>query len=980
MNDNLSTRSVWVFVAGLYRYSLFVLSLSLTTIAGVSADDTEIFFNGVPTAPPNVLFILDTSGSMDFAGSSGATRMDELKEAMTELLRDENTKNVNVGVMSFASNDRAYSATRVRLQVEPVETNRAAVIGTVQGLQSDGGTPTLRALEFARRYFGNTLRSQPWNRFSRILPSPIEHECQENHVVLLTDGSPSPDRAARSFVENNVLRAQCLRQDVAGQNPPFNQNNGTCGAELAKHMKTKDALRSIPGVNTITTHTIGFNFDQPWLATLSSADKGGGGTHSNVESIDDLKEALNGIFDSIGTASFAAPTVSTDSFNESRHRDELYYAQFEPSNSVRWAGNIKKYRIVDGEIVDRDNQPIGEAAAPAASSRSLWSDVADGASVTDGGFAKNLPDFADRYWYTDFRVTSNAVGRLKPVRVTTNTKDYLTTGVLGADSNQERDDLVSWALGSDIENDASNNHYYVSDALHGTPQLLSYRATRNTTPQERTEVLYSATNLGVLHAIDADSGEELWSYTPEEHLPRIKEYVENEVGGPKVYGLDGEIMIHSTRKAVTDYDYEVDKAHLYLTERRGGNRIYALDVSNGFNKTDPFDVMWKITGGTAEFPDLAQTWSKPKHIKVKYGCPGDCQARELLLFGGGYNPLYDDVNFDYATFSSLADVPANGHGNAVYLVDPETGELVWSAGNGAHHSLDLPMRHSVPSTPVPVDTNLDGYVDLLFFVDLGGDVWRVDLSKGDSQNRALHLSGGQIAALSPVGQSLRFFNPLGVSLSGLNASTSNFHLVTGSGMRNSPLHDEPHNNRLYSITDRWIQQVPYRVDPSTDEKKVDYRYVTSTDGTPDIIRADDSVLRNVDNDDSDTSVTYGFYKAFPQGQKVLVPTSTRKGRILSSVYVPPEITDGCGGGIGVTNLHILALPTGENAIPAGLGGNYYTVGEGILGSGVLVDNGHLDAPYLLFDKQPLALKDVLTGTPDVYRKFQRTGWVEHDEY
>ena len=66
------------------------------------ADDTEIFFSTGTSSEvlrPNVLFILDTSGSMGVRGSSGQIRMDELKSAMTTVL--STMQNVNVGLMRF---------------------------------------------------------------------------------------------------------------------------------------------------------------------------------------------------------------------------------------------------------------------------------------------------------------------------------------------------------------------------------------------------------------------------------------------------------------------------------------------------------------------------------------------------------------------------------------------------------------------------------------------------------------------------------------------------------------------------------------------------------------------------------------------------------------------------------------------------------------------------------------------------------------
>ena len=129
----------------------------------------------------------------------------------------------------------------------------------------------------------------------------------------------------------------------------------------------------------------------------------------------------------------------------------------------------------------------------------------------------------------------------------------------------------------------------------------------------------------------------------------------------------------------------------------------------------------------------------------------------MLLFSGGYNAdVYDNRNLNFP----VTNPPDTGHGNAIYMVDPETGDLLWSAGGGVHHSLELPVRDSVPETPVPVDNDADGAIDILFFSDIGGHVWRVDI--GQSTNTGNNLSdlaidGGMIADLNEQGQSLRFF-------------------------------------------------------------------------------------------------------------------------------------------------------------------------------------------------------------------------------
>ncbi|MGD8941494.1 MAG: VWA domain-containing protein, partial [Gammaproteobacteria bacterium] len=76
----------------------FLLSLVVST--PVVADDTEIFFSSTNSAvKPNVLFVLDTSGSMNWTDGQSQSRLNRMKEALTSILT--NATNINVGLMRF---------------------------------------------------------------------------------------------------------------------------------------------------------------------------------------------------------------------------------------------------------------------------------------------------------------------------------------------------------------------------------------------------------------------------------------------------------------------------------------------------------------------------------------------------------------------------------------------------------------------------------------------------------------------------------------------------------------------------------------------------------------------------------------------------------------------------------------------------------------------------------------------------------------
>ncbi len=86
------------------RNFLASLLLSGMVVSGSGiAEDTEIYFGGIATSAnavrPNVLFVLDTSGSMTGLDGTGISRLDRMKTALNSILDSSN--NINVGLMRF---------------------------------------------------------------------------------------------------------------------------------------------------------------------------------------------------------------------------------------------------------------------------------------------------------------------------------------------------------------------------------------------------------------------------------------------------------------------------------------------------------------------------------------------------------------------------------------------------------------------------------------------------------------------------------------------------------------------------------------------------------------------------------------------------------------------------------------------------------------------------------------------------------------
>ena len=80
---------------------------------------------------------------------------------------------------------------------------------------------------------------------------------------MLTDGRPTPDSQAVSDLSPIV--GPC----AGGVN-----DRGTCGIELAQNLSSNDQLSHVPGLNTLTTHSIGSNINNDWIVDLATAGKG----------------------------------------------------------------------------------------------------------------------------------------------------------------------------------------------------------------------------------------------------------------------------------------------------------------------------------------------------------------------------------------------------------------------------------------------------------------------------------------------------------------------------------------------------------------------------------------------------------------------------------------------------------------------------------------------------------------------------------
>ena len=732
-------------------------------------------------------------------------KIDLMKDATEALV--EGITNANVGMMRFNGGSGGYIIEAVG-DVD-AGSHRADLTAGIDAFVAGGSTPLTETLYESYLYLSGGVEDYGYVGSATdddafvggtassggTYLSPIDDQCESNHVVLLTDGQPTSDTGANSEI-NALPGVSCSTSGGLAD------GGSSCLDELAGYMSQNEVKSDVDN-STVTTHTVGFDVDSTLQSFLEVVAQAGGGASYEVDSADSILNAFQSIILSIftGASTFVAPAVTVNAFNQLQHRDEIYFAIFEPDSGPRWQGNVKKFKIeADGDVIDSANNTAVDTATGffKDTAKSFWSSAPDGSSVTFGGMSEQMPVSRTVYTYMN-----DAPNNSTAVSLTTSLVTAADLGVNGTQPSSSEDDdykdlIVTWALGGD---EFGNSDYddggahFIGDPLHARPFVITYGGTESN-PIDR---LFALTNTGFLHVVNpADtSGVEQWAFIPNDLLPNLRRYADpDDADNGKAYGLDG-----SVEPWINDIDGDGltgselasgDFVRLYFGMRRGGTNIYALDVTA---IAGPPKLMWQINGAdipndyeyedvstqnaidaTADtgFEDLGQTWSRARRTQVYWDCPADAggdgvcspsDIKDVLVFTGGYDPRHDE-NTMTDPDTEITDVPE--YGNAIYMVDAVTGDLLWSAGNnsdsrvgggsgGLGHDLALGFDHSFPASPGFVDIDADGLVDIIIAVDITGDVWRIDVSD-TTTGAGDFATGGKIYSLGESGQFLRFFN------------------------------------------------------------------------------------------------------------------------------------------------------------------------------------------------------------------------------
>lgn len=674
---------------------------------------------------------------------------------------------------------------------------------------------------------------------STIYVTPIQDGCQRNFIIFISNGAVSnndsdgiSDQPRRMLIQayqaeggydNSTAIVKSDRIPIS----PTGETTSTAN-EWARFMKATSSA-------AVTTYTVDVNpattgQGPAHSALLKSMATVSDGKYFAVTSdVSEISAALNSILSEIQSVNSAFASVSLPvSVNaQGTYLNQVFIGMFRPDANAGplWAGNLKQYRL------GGDNLKLIDAAGQGAinsstnfiteCARSYWtptesndywafnpqgecltiegsdiSDSPDGAVVEKGGQSYRLrspvsvrtvltcsPVFASCDSGADSLISFD-------VEVPT-----VTAGLLGAADSTERDALINWARGVDVDDEdhdavtAEVRPSVHGDVVHSRPVAVNYGS-----EDSPDVVVFYGGNDGVLRAINGNrtassrgyaAGAEMWSFMPPEFYGKIKRlrdetpsvsYFGGAGGEPKDYGFDGAVTAYMGKIAADG----ADKVFIYAGMRRGGRVLYAFDVTNPASPA----LKWKVgcpnlgddTGCSAGFSGIGQTWSSAtaftaaayKDVRTSPAEESSTVYKPMLVVGGGYDKCEDTDN-------SIInhDCTSGSKGGQIYVLDADTGELL--------QSLDTDRGVVADVTVVP---GRDGLARYAYAADMGGNIYRItigDNAPGSWSIKKIASLGCADMATCSANRKFMFAPEVVVTNSGVN------YLQIGSGDREKPL-------------------------------------------------------------------------------------------------------------------------------------------------------------------------------------------------
>jgi type IV pilus assembly protein PilY1 len=562
------------------------------------------------------------------------------------------TNNYRVGFMTIYATPSSSTTDAQYLAINDFDqTQKNSWYSKFYAMSPSGGTPLKAALSTAGRNFAGKLG-----------PDPMQYSCQQNYLILTTDGywnagSANPkmlngtsdvgdqdgslglpykdyfgatntlaDGAA--YYYNTDLRTAALTNCTSpstGADVCANNVAGTDG-QTQQHMTTftlglgtNGTLQFPDDFDGITQGTV--KWPTPTGDTLTTIDDlwhaavNGHGAYFSAKNPDLLVGGLRQALYAVGAREGAGAAAATSNLEPVPGDNNAFVANY---RTIKWDGDVEA-RAID----------LGTGAI---SATAIWS-----AQTQLDAQVSGMTDTRTIFTYlngsqTPFTAASFTAAQLTTwFTATTLSQSTLWTPAQTALATPAT--LINYLRGqTGFEERPANDpnllyrqrDHVLGDVIDGKPVYVkqqpfnytenNYQAFKATITANRRGAVYIGANDGMLHAFWADTGAEAWAYVPSFVLPNLKYLADDSYPTNHRYYVDGSPTVSDV------WTGTAWRTILVGGLNGGGKGYFALDVTDPGNPS----VLWEFTDANLGF-----TFGNPEITKVN--------GRWSVLFTSGYN-------------------------------------------------------------------------------------------------------------------------------------------------------------------------------------------------------------------------------------------------------------------------------------------------------------------------------------------------------
>ncbi|HEU4664178.1 MAG TPA: PilC/PilY family type IV pilus protein [Dokdonella sp.] len=309
----------------------------------------------------------------------------------------------------------------------------------------------------------------------------------------------------------------------------------------------------------------------------------------------------------------------------------------------------------------------------------------------------------------------------------------------------------------------------------GSPEQVAFAADPNQgyakfqeSHRSRRPMVYVGSNDGMLHAFDAESGDESWAFVPSTLIQnrRLARSTADTAGltpGVDSAPREADVFLNGSWHTI-----------LVGSLRLGGRGIYALDVtdvpSDAFSESTVANaVMWEFNSGPTRdpasvpsndpvcapgattCPSLGYTYDAANVARIHAG------NKWVAVVSSGYFPSRSSD----AAIANDASEPAAKH-TSLLVIDLATGALIREIRTDiAPQTRPSGFKTYGLSTPTVFDVGNDQIADFVYAGDLAGNLWRFDISDANPTSWKADLMFSTYAAggAAAVGDQPIVYNP-----------------------------------------------------------------------------------------------------------------------------------------------------------------------------------------------------------------------------